>query len=160
MLRQAITFSLALLLPAALGAQGAETVEDTPLLSLGRNEVIQCAPLPLEGRHRTAGVTTAYSLQLPQTRRRGELGFGPTGAVRSLELSFETRSTHAHERFSVQLRFSAEGRVELGRSVYELLRSLESPSRRDYTLLSRREESTGLELARVIAERCQGQRPK
>lgn len=148
-------------LPGSLRGQRADAARDrTPLLELGRGEVIACTRVTsLSAQHRADGVAVAYTLRFPQTRRDGEVGIAASGATRTLRISFDERSSVAHERYSAVLRFAANGRVEVGELRYDVLRSRDSENASNYVLIPSADHEQALALARLIAAQCHPPKP-
>lgn len=152
-----IALCCAALSPVGAGAQDASRTvyaAPNPLFQFAPGDAVICSPLPLADWHRAQGIAKQYLIQLPGTRRSGQLGIGPTGRVRYLIVSLEQPQVNAVELYAASLQFAPDGAMEVGRQSWELSQGPDGQPQRNVTALRPDEGAAALAFARYLAGRC------
>jgi len=123
------------------------------LLQVSPDPSLYCRSVIMEYGHRTMGIVRMFEFQLPLTGRVGLLGFAADSSVRYLAVSLNFSTLPYGLRHAATIHFTRSGAVEIGRQVWEELRSDSLPQRQVYGL-SADEASSALALARHLAARC------
>lgn len=125
-----------------------------PLFLVTRDEPLACSAVPPQDWHADQGIARQYAFQLPNTRRSGQVGSAANGSVRYLLVSLEVSGSQGLERYAASLRFSAAGRVEVGRQSREFTELQTNQTQSQTGGLRDDEAVAALGFARELLARC------